>query len=136
MIGGDQPWSPLIGQDCARGCPLLAPRGAVVHHQHERLEHAHVLLPLGHQVVDHFKVSKPDCKIFCCQRIFRANKAQFAAVPVGAAAPAAGARPHPRPQLGPRPQPGLGQQTQPRVPAAVQRQQHSDRVGRGGGEIL
>ena len=50
MIGGEQPWSPLIGQDCARGCPLLAPRGNVVHHQHERLEHAHVLLPLGDQV--------------------------------------------------------------------------------------
>ena len=41
---------PPIGQDRARGSPLVAPRGTLVHHQHERLEHAHVLLSLGHQV--------------------------------------------------------------------------------------
>ena len=43
-------WSPLIGQDCPGPRPLLAPRRRLVRDQHERLEHADVLLPLGSQV--------------------------------------------------------------------------------------
>ena len=52
----------------------MAPRGALVHHQHERLEHAHVLLPLGHQVVNHVKVFKPGYEYFVVSAFFALTK--------------------------------------------------------------
>ena len=52
-------WSPLIGQDCPGPRPLLAPRRRLVRDQHERLEHADVLLPLGSQVDEITEISDP-----------------------------------------------------------------------------
>ena len=40
----------MVREGAAGHHPPLAPGGPLVHHQHGRVEHAHVLLPLGDQV--------------------------------------------------------------------------------------